>query len=106
VCVCRFSRGTCWIDRFERLGARTRIRAASCWIYFTGQRFCCLIITSIERLVVILLPISCFYLLDQYVTTTIINLSLYDDPFLAPPENYSSLPHRFAKLYAADWGDE
>jgi hypothetical protein len=46
---------------------------------------------------------SPFYLLDQYVTTTIINLSLNDDPFLAPPENYSSLPHRFAKLYAADW---
>jgi hypothetical protein len=49
---------------------------------------------------------SPFYLLDQYLTTTIINLSLNNDPFLAPTENYSSLPHRFAKLYAADWDDE
>ena len=54
VCVCRFSCGTCWIDRFERLGASTRIRAASCLIYFTQQSFCCLIIALIERLVVIL----------------------------------------------------
>ena len=28
---------------------------------------------------------SPFYLLDQYVTTRIINLSLNDDPYLAPP---------------------
>ena len=49
---------------------------------------------------------SPFYLLDQYVTTRIINLSLNDDPYLAPPENYSSLPHRFAALYAADWDDD
>jgi hypothetical protein len=48
---------------------------------------------------------SPFYLLDQYVTTPIIDLSLNDDPYLAPPENYSSLPHRFAALYAADWDD-
>ncbi len=51
---------------------------------------------------------SPFCLLDQpeYLTTTIINLSLNDDPFLVPPEFYSSLPHSFAKLYAADWDDE
>ncbi len=49
---------------------------------------------------------SPFYLLDQYVTAKIINLSLKDDPYLAPPENYSSLPHRFAALYAADWDDD
>jgi len=47
VFVCRFWCGICWIDRFERLGARTRIHAASCGIYFTRQRFCCFIITLI-----------------------------------------------------------
>ena len=45
---------------------------------------------------------SPFHLLDEYLTTTSINLSLNDDPFLVPPANYTSLPHRFAALYAAD----
>ncbi len=39
VFVCRFWCGICWIDRFERLGARTRIHAASCGIYFTRHNF-------------------------------------------------------------------
>ena len=49
---------------------------------------------------------SPFSQLDPYLTKTIITFSLNDDPFLGPTENYSSLKHRFAVLYAVDWGDE
>ena len=74
VVVCRFWCGTCWIDRFERLGARARIHAASCGIYYPSQRCCCLIITiliaGIEHLAPRSMnalswfckrPISCFF---------------------------------------------